>query len=54
MKKDGFTHFIEVGPGTVLSGLIKKIDMDLEVTHIGNLTDIENVKGWLIEHGFIK
>ena len=54
MKKKGFTHFIEVGPGTVLSGLIKKIDVNLEVTNLSKVEDLERVKGWLIEHGFKK
>lgn len=54
MKKDGFTHFIEVGPGAVLSGLIRKIDSDLHVINCDHYTDIETVKGWLKEHGFIK
>lgn len=54
MKKDGFTHFIEVGPGAVLSGLIRKIDGDLHVINCDHYADIETVKGWLKEHGFIK
>jgi [acyl-carrier-protein] S-malonyltransferase len=32
MIADGATHFIEVGPGKVLQGLIKKIDRDVEVS----------------------
>jgi [acyl-carrier-protein] S-malonyltransferase len=54
MVKDGFTHFVEVGPGNVLSGLIKKIDNNLEVTNFSKQTDIDNLKGWLLSHGFIK
>lgn len=54
MVNDGFTHFIEVGPGSVLSGLIKKIDSNLEVANLSKLSDIDNLKGWLISHGFIK
>lgn len=54
MKQKGYTHFIEIGPGTVLSGLIKKIDETLEVTHLERITDLDRVKGWLKEHGFIE
>ncbi len=54
MKKDGFTHFIEIGPGSVLSGLIRKIDGDLQVLNLDHLTDLDLVKGWLKEHGFIQ
>lgn len=54
MINEKFTHFIEIGPGTVLSGLIKKIDEHLEVTHISHKNDLDQVKGWLIHHGFIK
>jgi [acyl-carrier-protein] S-malonyltransferase len=31
MVADGMTSFVEVGPGKVLSGLIKKIDPNAEV-----------------------
>ena len=54
MKQDGYTHFLEIGPGTVLSGLIKKIDGDLEVAHLERASDLETVKGWLNDHGFKK
>ena len=54
MKEEGYTHFLEIGPGSVLSGLIKKIDQNLEVAHIEREADIHEVKGWLKDHGFIK
>lgn len=54
MVKDGFTHFIEIGPGTVLSGLIKKINISLEVNHLDHANELETLKGWMKEHGFIQ
>ena len=35
-------NFIEIGPGKVLSGLIKKINKDLGIKNISSLVDIEN------------
>jgi [acyl-carrier-protein] S-malonyltransferase len=32
MVKDGATHFVEVGPGNVLQGLVKKINPDAETS----------------------
>ena len=37
MIKDGATSFTEIGCGTVLQGLIRKINSDIEVTSINNL-----------------
>ena len=37
LKELGVTKIYEIGPGKVLSGLIKKIDKDIEVINIENL-----------------
>lgn len=37
---DGFKDFIEVGPGKVLSGLLKRIDREVNARNIGNPEDL--------------
>ena len=37
----GVEAFIEMGPGTVLSGLVRKIDSTKAVCNIGSLEDLE-------------
>jgi len=37
-------HFIEIGPGKVLSGLIKRINKEVLVSTINNEEDIKNIK----------
>ena len=37
-------HFIEIGPGKVLSGLIKRIDKNIKVNTINNEEDINKIK----------
>jgi len=44
MINDGITHFIEVGPGNVLTGLIKKIDSTVKVTNISKIEDLNLLK----------
>lgn len=43
MIADGINTFIEVGPGKVLSGLIKRISKDVAVFNVEKYTDIEMV-----------
>lgn len=51
MIRDGFTHFLEIGPGRVLTGLIKKIDEDVEVFNLETDQDLKLLEGW-IPHEF--
>ena len=44
MIKKGVNHYIEIGPGKVLSGLIKRIDKTVIVDAINNEEDINNIK----------
>jgi [acyl-carrier-protein] S-malonyltransferase len=43
IAKAGVTDFIEIGPGKVLKGLIRRIDRDLTVHNIEKPEDIENL-----------
>ena len=44
MIGSGVNHFIEIGPGKVLSGLIKRINKEVKIDTINNQGDIENLK----------
>ena len=40
----GVNQFIEIGPGKVLSGLVKRIDKSVEVSSINTEDDIKSIK----------
>ena len=44
MISKGVKHFIEIGPGKVLSGLVKRIDRQIEINTINSEDDIKNLK----------
>ena len=44
MIKNGVTNFIEIGPGKVLSGLVKRIDKTINVNTINKIEDLKNIK----------
>ncbi|MBD1165061.1 ACP S-malonyltransferase [Pelagibacterales bacterium SAG-MED13] len=44
MVTNGVNHFIEIGPGKVLSGLIKRINKDVKIDTINTQIDIESLK----------
>ena len=44
MINKGINQFIEIGPGKVLSGLIKRINKDVKITSINEQSDIESLK----------
>ena len=44
MIKLGNKKFIEIGPGRVLSGLVKRIDRNVELIQVNNIKDLNNLK----------
>ena len=44
MIQNNVNHFIEIGPGKVLSGLVKRINREVRVDTINNQRDIEDLK----------
>ena len=44
MIKNNVNHFIEIGPGKVLSGLVKRISKEVKIDTINNQEDIEGLK----------
>jgi len=43
LATEGVTTYVEVGPGTVLSGLIRKIHPEATTLHFGAATDLPNI-----------
>jgi len=44
MINNDVNHFIEIGPGKVLSGLVKRINKDVKINTINNQGDIEGLE----------
>ena len=44
MIDNGVSHFIEIGPGKVLSGLVKRINKSVKINTINSVSDIKDLK----------
>ncbi|HUJ72847.1 MAG TPA: ACP S-malonyltransferase [Verrucomicrobiae bacterium] len=47
LVSQGFTRFIELGPGSVLSGLMKRINKDVEMLSVSDVATLEATVGKL-------
>lgn len=43
MVAHGVTRFIEIGPGTVLSGLVKRINKEVEAISVGDVHSVQSI-----------
>ena len=44
LVKEGVRTFVEVGPGNVLSGLVKRIDRSVKAISVNDLTSLEKIR----------
>jgi [acyl-carrier-protein] S-malonyltransferase len=47
----GVTHALEIGPGKVLAGLMKRIAKHVQVLSVGNMASLDGVAGFLARAG---
>jgi [acyl-carrier-protein] S-malonyltransferase len=51
LLENGFRRFIELGPGTVLSGFLKRIDNSVEMLNVGDVPSLEKTARALAGNG---
>jgi [acyl-carrier-protein] S-malonyltransferase len=47
MVASGVTHAVEIGPGKVLAGLVKRIAKDVKVMSVGDAASLDQVASFL-------
>ena len=45
----GMTCGLELGPGSVLQGLVRKVRRDVEVRSVGTCAELENLKDFCLQ-----
>ena len=47
MASEGVTHALEIGPGKVLAGLVKRVPKDIKVLSVGDAGSLGEVSAFL-------
>lgn len=50
LRSEGVEVFVEVGPGKVLSGLLRQIDREAQILRVDNLATLDEALGRLAKH----
>jgi [acyl-carrier-protein] S-malonyltransferase len=48
LTQQGINHFLEIGPGNVLTNLVKKINPDARVVSFNGVDDLQTIKEFMI------
>jgi [acyl-carrier-protein] S-malonyltransferase len=48
LTQQGINHFLEIGPGNVLTNLVKKINPDARVVSFNGVDDLQTIKELMI------
>jgi len=49
LMKEGVRTFVEIGPGNVLSGLVRRIDRSVKAISVNNLASLDKLREALAE-----
>jgi [acyl-carrier-protein] S-malonyltransferase len=49
MAAHGVTHMLEIGPGKVLAGLVRRISKDMKVLNVGDVAAFDQIEAFMMD-----